>query len=188
MKVNELLEAKAPAPVQKAEGIFQMSAPFAATGNDDDPQKEAAKFAKRFKVHHKMTQANGPSGGWPEFDFWGPRSNMEKFAKAYSAGNQEDGEILDDLKKSRKKYDANAFVKKVKVAEAKEDDGDVKVGKHVENIQPMRAGKAYAEFGSPAKLGDKGKVTKVNKLRDVTIVQFKNADGSVVYTHAQNLK
>ena len=78
-----------------------------------------------------------------------------------------------------------------KVSEAKDDDedeDDVKVGSSVENIQPMRAGKAYANFGSPAAMGDKGKVTKVNKLRDVTIVQFKKSDGSVVYTHVQNLK
>lgn len=68
-----------------------------------------------------------------------------------------------------------------------EDDVSVKVGQNVKNIQPMRAGKAYAKFGSPAKIGDEGKVTKVNNMRDVTIIQFKKADGSEVYTHIQNL-
>lgn len=79
------------------------------------------------------------------------------------------------------------LLKEIAALTESEDDG-VKVGQKVENIQPMRAGKAYASYGEPAKMGDSGKVTKVNKLRDVTIVQFKKADGSVVYTHAQNVK
>lgn len=69
-----------------------------------------------------------------------------------------------------------------------DDDISFKVGQQVKNIQPMRAGKAYAKFGSPAAMGDEGKVTNVHNLRDVTIVQFKKSDGSEVYTHVQNLK
>lgn len=71
---------------------------------------------------------------------------------------------------------------------AEDDDERIKVGQHVENISPMRAGKAYASYGSPAKVGDEGKVTKVHDLRDVMIVQFKKSDGSVVYSHVQNLR
>jgi hypothetical protein len=183
MKISELMEAKAPAD----NSIWQMEAPFADSDSSSNSEKEAAKFAKRFSVHHKMIDAHGPSGGWPEFVFWGPRSNMEKFAKAYSKGAQlSKEEELDQLEKSKKKYDAAAFTKKV--TEAKDDEDGVQVGDSVENIQPMRAGKAYASFGSPAKIGDKGKITKVHDLRDVKIVQFKKSDGSVVYTHVQNLK
>lgn len=76
----------------------------------------------------------------------------------------------------------------LQITEAKNDEDGVQVGDSVENIQPMRAGKAYASFGSPAKIGDKGKITKVHDLRDVKIVQFKKSDGSVVYTHVQNLR
>jgi hypothetical protein len=112
-ELTALHEAKQPATPAK-EGIWQMEVPFAHDDHDDDdPAKFAGKFAKRFKVHHKLTNPHGPSGGWPEFLFWGPRSNMEKFAKAYSDGNQDDDEALDGLSKSRKKYDATAFDKKI---------------------------------------------------------------------------
>lgn len=124
MKITELLEAKAQkkeyaeftdasGKVNEADtgGIWQMEVPFAATGADDDPDLEAAKFARKYKVNHKMTNPNGPSGGWPEFLFWGPRANMEKFAKAYSDGNQEDEEALEGLVKSRQKYDPSVFDK-----------------------------------------------------------------------------
>ena len=95
------------------------------------------------------------------------------------------------FKELHKKLEKIAKQAAKKVTEAKDEDDEdygAKVGDNVENIQPMRAGKAYSSFGSPAKIGDKGKVTKVHNLRDVKIVQFKKSDGSIVYTHVQNLR
>lgn len=66
-------------------------------------------------------------------------------------------------------------------------DLNPKVGARVKCIIPQRAGKAYAKFGAPAKVGDTGTVTKVTDLRDVTIVQYTTADGRDVYAHIQNL-
>lgn len=65
--------------------------------------------------------------------------------------------------------------------------GAKKVGQKVKCLSTQRAGKAYAKFGIPAKMGDTGKVTKINDLKDIMIVQFKTDDGRDVYCHIQNL-
>ena len=137
MKIQELLEAVAPA---EKEAIWQMEVPFAYDDHDnEEPTTFAAKFAKRFKVHHKMTQAHGPSGGWPEFLFWGPRSNMEKFARAYSKGAElSKEEELEGLEKSRKKYDASKFG--VKVTEAKSDTEEADVSKVLAAVNAIIGG------------------------------------------------
>jgi len=108
LKELGLFEDVAPAKEQ----IWQSEMPFAFddSRSSSSPAAEAAKFAKRFKVHHKMTVANGPSGGWPEFLFWGPRSNMEKLLKVYNKGaGLSKEEEHQGLVKSKRKYDPSAF-------------------------------------------------------------------------------
>jgi len=101
MKISELFEGNEPAKEQ----IWEVELPIAEDDDGVAPATFAAKFSKRFKVQHKMTRANGPSGGWPEFVFWGPRVNMEKLMKAYHKGaGLSKEEQLEDLKKSRRKY------------------------------------------------------------------------------------
>jgi len=60
-------------------------------------------------------------------------------------------------------------------------------GKRVECLWTMRASKAYAKYGAPARAGDIGTITKVNDLRDVMIVQFRTTDNRDVCCHVQNL-
>jgi len=83
--------------------IWESEMPFAG----DDVEKYVAKFAKRFKVNHEMTNPYGPSGGWPEFVFWGPRNNMEKLVKAYNRGaGLTKAELMELLDKSHREYTA----------------------------------------------------------------------------------
>lgn len=66
----------------------------------------------------------------------------------------------------------------------------IEVGTAVECLWTQRKGKAYAKFRvGPAQRGDKGIVTAIHELKDITIVIFKEHGrwGVKKYCHIQNV-
>lgn len=53
----------------------------------------------------------------------------------------------------------------------------IKLNAKVKNIQPHRFSKAYAKYGTPAKIGETGTVVELHDLRDATIVVFETSVG-----------
>lgn len=106
MKIIELLKEAAGSPSD----IVEFKAPFAGeSGSDREVDMKVAKFAWKYKCQAVCVERVGPSGGWPEYVFFGPRSGMEKLAVAYNdpENSGESNEMVkDSLKKSKRKYEA----------------------------------------------------------------------------------
>ena len=62
----------------------------------------------------------------------------------------------------------------------------MQVGQVVRNIQVMRSIRWCSQYGSPARIGDSGKVIAVVVKQGSSIVVFASDDG-VRYTHSINL-
>jgi hypothetical protein len=74
--------------------IVELDTSFASNIEDDSMTMEEGIYeAEMFAYKHgclaKLNVWIGPSGGWPDFYFWGPRENMASLIKEYTDGDEE---------------------------------------------------------------------------------------------------